>query len=87
MGAMNISKISADWNISSIVSSYAAARGVPEKEMQQEFEDAMMKALNHEMILKSRGQATKFVRTTEFSELISHNFMISQSLQMVNDKC
>ena len=46
-----------------------------------------MKTIHHEIILKSKGRASKFVRSTEFSEMISHNFMISQSLQIVNDKC
>ena len=84
---MNISKLSADWNISSIVSSLGKVRGGMEEEMQKEFEDAMMNTIHHEMILKSKGRASKFMRTTEFSELISHNFMMSRSLQIANEKC
>ena len=42
MLSMNISKLSADWNISAIVSSNAKARGGKEEEMQKEFEEAMM---------------------------------------------
>ena len=84
---MNISKLSTDWNISAIVSSNAKVRGGMEEEMQKEFEEAMMSTIHHEMILKSKGRASKFMRTTEFSELISQNFMMSRSLQIVNDKC
>ena len=87
MLSMNISKLSTDWNISAIVSSNAKARGGTEEEMQKEFEEAMMNTIHHEMILKSKGRASKFMRTTEFSELISQNFMMSRSLQIVNDKC
>ena len=86
MAAMNISQMFADWNISGIVSSMTTSRASKEH-MEEELKGAMMKTMHHEMVFKSRGRSSRFVRSSYYSDTIAHNYMISQSLEATANKC
>ena len=83
---MNITQMATDWNISYIVSSLTSSRASKEH-MERELKDAMMKTMHHEMVFKSRGRISRFVRSSYYSDIIAHNYMISQSLEATANKC
>ena len=80
MAAMNITQMATDWNISYIVSSLTSSRASKEH-MEQALADAMMKTIHHELVFKSRGRISRFVRSSENSDIIARNHMISQGLE------
>jgi hypothetical protein len=86
MAAMDLSQMFADWYISDIVSSMTVSRASKEH-MKRELKDAMMKTMHHEMVFKSRGRISRFVRSSYYSDIIAHNYMISQSLEATANKC
>ena len=86
MKAINISQMKADWNISDIVSSMTSSRASKEH-MEQALTDAMMKTIHHELVFKSRGRNSRFVRSSENSDIIAHNYMISQGLEVAAAQC
>ena len=86
MEAMDLSQMFADWNISYIVSSMTASRASKEH-MEQALADAMMKTIHHELVFKSRGRISRFVRSSDYSDIIAHNYMISQGLEAAAAQC
>ena len=86
MKAININQMIADWNISNIVSSMTASKASKEH-MEQALADAMMKTIHHELVFKSRGRISRFVRSTDYSDSIARNYMISQGLEAAAAQC
>ena len=96
-GEMDTSEMTAEWDIASAIDSLSTAReGI--KLMRQEleknketikesFDQAVIKTMRHEQILKSKGRVDRFIRATSFSDTISHHYILSQHLQNVFNKC
>ena len=57
------------------------------EQMKSSLVDAMLSAEEHEEAMKSKGRATRFVRSTKYSDTIGHNFRIMQSLQTAAENC
>ena len=76
----------ADLNINNIVSALTANRASKEH-MEQALTDAMMKTIHHELVFKSRGRISRFVRSSENSDIIARNHMISQGLEAAAAQC
>ena len=95
MGEMDTSDMTDEWDIASIIDSLTTSRGgtnltrqqLKEETMKESFQQAAMKTVRHEQILKSKGRVTRFVRATSYSDKISHDFIMSQHFQNVYDDC
>ena len=70
------------WNINEYVSSLTRSN---QEQMKQALIESMEQEIEHELVLKRGGRATAYVRTTERSEAISHNYMIMKSLQIATE--
>jgi hypothetical protein len=86
MKEMNMTKMSIDWNIDSIVSTLSTSR-TNQEHLKQTLTDAMMKAMQHELIFKSRARVSRFVRSTKNSDIIGHNYLIMRSMQTALENC
>ena len=80
MKDMNLTKESMDWNIDSIISNLKG-RVDNEDQLKESLTDAIQNVVDHEVTLKSRKRVTRFTRSTQHSEAISHNNMIRKSLE------
>ena len=53
--------------------------------MEQALAEAMMKTIH--LVFKSRGRISRFVRSSDYSDIIAHNYMISQGLEAAAAQC
>ena len=77
---MNMEVMADKWKINEFVSG-AVARKRNKLEMKVELMKGMEEEIMHEQMFEKRGHITKFVRSTEKTEEIGHNYMIMRSLQ------
>ena len=95
-GEMDTSEMTAEWDIASAIDSLSTAREGIEllrqvseenKTIKESFDQAVMKTMRHEQILKSKGRVDRFIRATSFSDRISHDYILSKHFQNVYNKC
>ena len=86
MAAIDLTKMFADWNLSEFVSSLTANRAIKE-DMEQKLRESMEKTTRRELVCQSRGPISRFVRSSDYSDIIAHNYMISQGLESTAKQC
>ena len=86
MVEINETKFLSDWNIESITSSLNKSSKANKENMTQVLIDAYMDTMHHEKVLQSTGRVSRFIRSTKLSNIIAHNYMISQALESVTTK-
>ena len=96
-GEMDTSEMTAEWEIASAIDSLSTAReGIKltrqelkenEETIMESFQQAAIKTMRHEQILKSKGRVDRFIRATSFSDRISHDYILSKHFQNVYNKC
>ena len=69
----------ADWNLDSLVTSFLGRKEKTE-EIKAALSKALMDTTNHEMALSTRDRVTRFIRSTNKSNLIAHNERIKYTL-------
>ena len=73
-----------NWNIVTFVSAHSNRNGKQDEgKLKLALIQAIEEELEHEEKMKSKGRASKFIRSTKESDAIAQNYMIMQSLQMV----
>ena len=69
------------WGVDDFVSNFTS-RSIKQEELKQAMMEAMKHKMEHELTFKTRERVTKFIRSTQQSEIIGHNYMIMRSLKM-----
>ena len=71
------------WNIETFVSAQSNRNGKKDENLVKfALMQAMKEELDHEEKMKSKGRASRFIRSTKESDAIALNHMIMQSLQI-----
>ena len=86
MSGVNITKFLQDWKIDAITSSLTRSKEKKDG-LQQALTDAYMATMHHQMVFKYNGRVSKFIRSTNTSDILAHNFMIRETLESVVKSC
>ena len=86
MSGVNITKFLHNWKIDAITSSLTRSKERKDG-LQQALTDAYMATMHHQMVFKYKGRVSKFIRSTNNSDILAHNFMIRETLESVVKIC
>ena len=79
---MNMTEMMIQWNIDSLTNTVSTNRAAKEN-LETAISEAMEAASRHEILLQTKGHASKFIRSSLYSRNISHNSYMEQAIRTV----
>ena len=73
------------WEVDKVVSTLTSDT-TKQDELRKALKEAMEQEVKHEAAFNGKMSSTKFIRSTEVTRNIGHNFMVMESLQMATEK-
>ena len=75
-----MTEVDFDWELDSLLSTITGQRQNAE-DVRSKLSKAISKCTNHEVALRTRERVTRFIRSTNHSDVIAHNERIKSSLE------